>query len=348
MAPLDLTGGYDPQLDYPLTSRPEADGMRESLSMWIYDDRGRFGLPRFCIEALASQWEDRGVQANLALADGRVFRCAGGFGAGEGKRVDGRLVSLDAGPLHFDLVEPLRRWRMRFDGEMGETSARAQLDDAPPVGRRHLRLELDAAMAAPPWSSGEANRDHATALTIGAVGGHRHEQLFRCRGRLEMAGEAAMDFTGTGLRVRRYGERDNGVFPGHVWQSALFPSGRAFGLIAIAPAAGREGFSECYLFDGRRKVRGKVAKAPWLTDVDPAAGASVDLRLDTAQGEVAIDGRLAFATAFRPNASLFGDWTENGEPRRLGPLHVQQAGALYRWGGEEAFGMIDRSWPASR
>ena len=63
-------------------------------------------------------------------------------------------------------------------------------------------------------------------------------------------------------------------------------------------------------------------------------------------GEIAIEGQLAFATAFPPNASLFGDWTENGESRRLGPLHVQQAGARYRWGDEQAYGMIDRSWPA--
>ena len=347
MAEVDFTGGYEPQLDYPLGRRPEMGEMRESVSMWIYDDRGRFGLPRFCIEALAAHWHDRGVQANVALADGRVFRCAGGFAGGAGADGRDRARSLEAGPLRFEIVEPLRRWRMCFDGEVAETRAQAQIDDRPPIATRRLRLEVDAMMAAPPWSSGEENRDRATALTIGAVGGHRHEQLFRCCGRLEIEGERTSEFTGTGLRVRRYGVRDNGVFPGHVWQSALFPSGRGFGLIAIAPAAGRsEGFSECYVFDGRRKVRGRVAKAPWLTDTDPTAGSAVDVLLDTSDGEVSIEGWLAFATAFPPDASLFGQWTENGEPRRLGQLNVQQAGALYRWAGEQTYGMIDRSWPA--
>src|SRR4051812_33780393 len=136
MAGPDLTAGYDPQRDYPLPARPEAAEMRESVSMWFFDDRGRIGFPRFCIEALASHWDDRGVQANIALDDGRVLRCAGGFAAGEAKRVGGRIVSLDAGPLRFELIEPLRHWRLSFDGEADETSVLAQSEGTAPGARR--------------------------------------------------------------------------------------------------------------------------------------------------------------------------------------------------------------------
>jgi hypothetical protein len=343
----DLTAGYDPQLDYPLPGRPEVAGMRESVSMWFFDDRGRIGFPRFCIEALAAQWNDRGVQANIALADGRALRCAGGFAAGAPKRVAGRIVSLDAGPLRFELVEPLRRWRLSFDGEAGESSALAQFGGAPPGASRRVRVELDAEMAAPPWSSGEAAADRATSLTIGAVAGHRHEQLFRCRGSFRLDDEPAIDFTGTGLRIRRYGMRDNGVFPGHCWQSAIFPSGRAFGLIALPPRPGRAaGFSECYVFDGRRKHAGKVVDAPWMTEFVPD-GDKIDVVLETGEGRELIAGTSCLSTAFAPNASLFGGWTENGAPRRLGPLPLQQSGALYHWRGEQAYGMIERSYPSA-
>src|SRR3954466_5534784 len=102
MAVPDFFAGYDPQLDYPLPARPEAAEMRESVSMWFFDDRGRVGFPRFCIEALASHWDYRGVQANIALDDGRVLRCAGGFAAGAPRRDGTRPVSLDAGPLRFE------------------------------------------------------------------------------------------------------------------------------------------------------------------------------------------------------------------------------------------------------
>ncbi len=345
MAEPDPYAGYDPQLDYPLPGRPEAAEMRESVSMWFFDDRGRIGFPRFCIEALASHWDDRGVQANIALGDGRVLRCAGGFAAREPKRVARRIVSLDAGPLRFELVEPLRHWRLSFDGAAAESSALAQFEGRPAGTLRRVRVELDAIMAAPPWSAGE-RADRATSLAIGAVAGHRHEQLFRCRGSFRLDDEPAIDFTGTGLRIRRYGLRDNGVFPGHCWQSAIFPSGRAFGLIALAPRAGETtGFSECYVFDGRRKHPGKVVAAPWMTASVPG-GDTVDVVLETDEGRDEITGISCLSTAFAPNASLFGDWAENGAPRRLGPLPLQQSGALYRWRGEEAYGMVERSYPA--
>jgi hypothetical protein len=347
VAEADLYAGYDPQLDYPLPGRPEAAEMRESVSMWFFDDRGRIGFPRFCIEALASHWEHRGVQANIALNDGRVLRCAGGFAAGEPRRTGGRVMSLDAGPLRFELVEPLRRWRLSFDGEAGETSALAQFEGMAPGANRHVRLAVEAEMAAPPWSAGEQAADRATSLTIGAVDGHRHEQLFRCRGSFRLDDAPAIEFTGTGLRIRRYGVRDNGVFPGHCWQSALFPSGRAFGLIALPARAGQAaGFSECYVFDGRRKHTGKVVEAPWMTEFVPSGG-KVDVVLETDEGREVISGVTCFSTAFAPNASLFGDWTENGAPRRLGPLPLQQSGALYHWRGEEAYGMVERSYPAA-
>src|SRR5579872_6633447 len=102
MARTDLSGGYDPQLDYPLSARPGEPDMRESMSMWFFDDQGRVGFPRFCIEALASQWENRGVLANIAFADGKVLRCMGGFAALEPKRASGRNISLGAGPLRFE------------------------------------------------------------------------------------------------------------------------------------------------------------------------------------------------------------------------------------------------------
>ena len=36
----DMTGGYDPALDYLLAEKPRDPAMRESVSMWISDDAG--------------------------------------------------------------------------------------------------------------------------------------------------------------------------------------------------------------------------------------------------------------------------------------------------------------------
>ena len=52
--------------------------MRDSVSFWVFDDRGEMGLPRVGIEALASQWEAHAIQVNMAFPDGRVYRIARG------------------------------------------------------------------------------------------------------------------------------------------------------------------------------------------------------------------------------------------------------------------------------
>ena len=66
------------------------------------------------------------------------------------------------------------------------------------------------------------------------MGGPRYEQLFRATGSVTV-GDDAHEFTGSGLRIRRQGVRKLAGFWGHCWQSALFPSGRAFGYIAYPP-----------------------------------------------------------------------------------------------------------------
>ena len=340
----DVTGGYDPALDYLLTEKPDNPAMRESVSMWISDDAGRFGFPRFCIEALAGDWEHRGVEANIAFPDGRVLIGAGGFAPAPAKRVQGRAVTLNAGPLTFEVVEPLRRWRMMFDGDACETTVARQVMGERGGRARRVRIEVDAVMTAPPWTPGEqAVRigDRATESAVGAVGGHRHEQLFRCSGRFAIDGETDLAFTGTGLKIRRYGVRDIADFPGHCWQSALFPSGKAFGIMAFPPRSdGTPAYSEGYVFDGRRKVYARLVEAPWMTEFVPHGG-PVDVVLETDEGQARITGKTHDSTYVAVGVPMFGDWPHDRD--RALPFH--QGGASYIWGEESAYGMIERSLP---
>lgn len=210
MADLDITGGYDPDLDYFLPTLPENPDMRDSASIWFSDSKGRIGLPRFCIEAVASEWDNRGVEANIAFPNGRVLIGAGGYAPSPAKFVDGKAVTLNAGPLTFELVEPLRRWRMTFDGKAYETTVQRQIAGEVGGPERHVRITLDATMAVPPWSPGESAKlaaDKTTSAAFGGVGGQRYEQLFRCTGTFEIVGEEVIEFDGPGLFIRRHGER---------------------------------------------------------------------------------------------------------------------------------------------
>lgn len=351
MTDFDITGGYDPDRDYFLPSKHDNPNMRDSASMWISDTSGRLGLPRFCLEAVAGEWENRGVEANIAFPDGRVLIGAGGFAPAPEKIVDGKVTTLNAGPLTFEIVVPLRRWKMTFDGKAYETTVERQMAGIASGPERHVRIEIDATTAAPPWTPGERITQAAEAATvghIGAVGGHRYEQLFRCKGVFQIIGEEPIEFDGTGLLIRRNGAREMTDFPGHIWQSALFPSGKGFGAMGFPPKAdGTPAFNEAFIFDGKRKHYAKVVQAPWMTSIVPHDG-PVDLVLETEDGErVTIAGRTHDSTFIAAGNPMFGDWTQNGihEVVKL-PFH--QGGAKYEWDGETAFGMIERSYPAER
>jgi hypothetical protein len=343
MPDFDITGGYAPEFDYFLPSKPDDPDMRDSASMWISDSKGRFGLPRFTIEAIAGIWDDRGVEANIAFPDGRVLIGAGGFAPEPAKMVGDKAATLNAGPLTFEVLEPLKHWAMRFDGQAYQTTVQAQMQGVTGGPKRRVRITVDALMGAPPWSPGERSRDEATAKAVGAVGGHRHEQLFRCAGVFQVEGEAQIEFDGTGLLVRRFGARDVGEFPGHVWMSALFPSGRAFGVLAFPPRAdGTPAYNEAFVFDGARKTYARVIEGPWMTRFEPLGG-GVDLLLETDDGErIRIGGATHDSTFIAKGNPMFGDWTGN-PPVKL-PFH--QGGARYEWGGETTYGMIERSLPA--
>jgi hypothetical protein len=71
---IDLTGGLDVSRENVFARRPDNPEMRDSVSMWISDDRGELGLPRIGIEAVASDWETHLLQLNVGFPDGRSTR----------------------------------------------------------------------------------------------------------------------------------------------------------------------------------------------------------------------------------------------------------------------------------
>ena len=345
---VDLTGGLDPAREYMLARRPEDPEMRDSVSFWVFDDRGEIGLPRIGIEAVASNWEAHGVQVNVAFADGRVFRLRADGASRPVEGPDGRPTVLGAGPLTFTCVAPFDGWTMVFDGQAVQTSSAdlaAGRKDGPLID---VRFEVEAEMAVPPWVQGamraDADEQLKTSIVGSLMGGPRYEQLFRATGVVEVAGEGR-SFSGTGLRVRRQGVRKLEGFWGHCWQSALFGSGRAFGYIAYPPRPdGQPNYNEGYVVhrDGVL-VPARVVEAPWLRRLRPP-GEDVSLVLETEGGTVRIEGETVVSTHDITQRSelqaeqlaLMANWTFPA---------LQQAGARYRWDGEETVGMLERSSP---
>ncbi|HKY90567.1 MAG TPA: hypothetical protein VJM11_05975 [Nevskiaceae bacterium] len=340
---IDLTGGLDVAREHVFASRPDDPDMRDAVNMWVSDDRGVLGLPRFAVEALASKWDAHDLSLNVAFPDGRVLSTRASGPTHPALDAQGRPTVLGAGPLAFRCVEPFRRWEVTYRGTSAEMTTLAQMNGALPGRGPSVAVEfhIECTMAAPPWIQGTMSAE-ARAMIHGDVvgglmGGPRYEQLFRATGTLRI-GDEVHAFNGSGLRIRRQGVRRIEGFWGHCWQSALFPSGRGFGYITYPPRGdGKPTYNEGYVFEGDGElVPARVVDAPWLRRLTPR-GDDVSVVLETARGTIRIEGETAVATFAMGRPEMPKDF----------PV-LQQAGVRYRWDGETTWGMMERSTPADQ
>ena len=234
--------------------------MRDSVSFWVFDDRGEFGLPRVGIEAVADE-----LGSAFGAGQRRVSRRPGVPAARRGTSLpaagaDGRPTRAGRGSAGVHLRErEFDAWTMTFEGKRVQTSSAdlvagrksgPLVDMAFDVGQRwRCRRGFRARMR------GRCGRvSYKTSIAGDLMGGPRYEQLFRATGSLIVDGRE-QTFSGSGLRIRRQGVRKLEGFWGHCWQSALFPSGRAFGYIAYPPRPdGEPNFNEGYCLLRQRRA----------------------------------------------------------------------------------------------
>jgi hypothetical protein len=331
---IDLTGGMDPSEDHFFAEQPDDPEMRESASFWVSDDEGQIGLPRVGIEALAETWDKRDYQLNLGFADGRAVIVRG---TGEGRSPiddDGVCRTFQAGPLTFRHDKPFDTMTMTYEGTAADTTFDAMVAGEPARGDVQLQVEIEMKCALPPWISGTLIADAVEQFHEGFAGAYispRYEQLCTARGTVRVGAEEH-SFTGTGLRIHRQGRRDTGGFWGHAWPSALFPSGRGFGALAFPEREGAPTFNEGFVFRDGKMIPATLVDAPWIRRLQ-GRGEDAGLTLRTVDGEeVRIEGETLFTNTIPGGSSQFAP-------------ALQQAGARYRWDGEESYGMLERSMP---
>ena len=340
---IDLTGGLDEAREFVFAQQPDDPEMRESVNAWVWDESGdagdAIGMPRIGIEAVADQWDTHDVQMNIAFADGRVLTYFEPGKVHDPLGADGRPRVLGGGPLSFELVEPFGRWRMRFDGLAVENSVEKQLAGGGRGGEPTVPVEFDLELvsAVPPWENGELLAEAGRVLREqeeGALmGGPRYEQLARMTGTLRVGGETRQ-LRGGALRIRRQGVRRLARFWGHAWQSAVFPSGRAFGFLTYpARDDGKPTYNEAFLFDGDGElIPARVLEAPWLRRMQPR-GQRFQVVLGTEDGRTETISGESLVSAF----SVIPVTADMSFPV------LQQAIVRYTWGGETANGMSERS-----
>jgi hypothetical protein len=333
--PADWSGGLSADHELVFPGQPADPEMRESMSVWLFEENGAFGFPRFGIEAEASSWDNRRVQGNFAFADGRILNGAGMGAAHSPFGPDGRPTVLGAGPLSFRCIEPFRKWVTIFDGTVVDGTVDQQIAGTLDRSRTTTaRFEVELEMVTPCWvqdnspekvaALSEADRVEAESMGIG----WRLEHQFRGQGSFTIDG-TTRDFKCLGTRIKRQSVRPLGGFRGHCWQAAVFPDGRAFGYIAYPPRADGSSYNEGYVYRDGRMYPARATRVPWLRRI-VGAGDDASLELEYAGGTISIGGVTALST-FRV-----------GNPD-IGGLNLQQGGVRYSWDGQTAFGMIERS-----
>jgi hypothetical protein len=340
----ELPAGLHPANEKLLTAPPAEPDLREAVNMWVWDEAGQIGLPRIAVEALGQRWQERAVQVNIAFPDGRVL-----LGTTAAAAHDDRADSFGAGPLSFHCVEPFRRWTAAFDGPASWTDVQAQLAGDPPAGAQtHVSFTIEAEMVTPPYLRGRMDPQSAEIVQNTEEGnlvgrGYNYKQLFRGEATFR-AGDIDLRFRCGGLRVRRRGYRDSSKLRGHCWQSAVFPSGRAFAYTCFPPRDdGMPAYNEGFVYVDGRMIPATATRAPWMTRFDGSVS-DVSFVLATGDASISIGGEVAMSTYVRRVSDLNERF---GMPFLGGGdlLGFQQGIARYSWDGEVAYGMVERSYP---
>jgi hypothetical protein len=340
----DLSGGIPTEREFVLAEKPAEAEFRDAVNTWIEEENGQFGM-RIGVESNSSRWDLPEIYLDVAFPDGRVISRRSDDAAHQRLDDDGKPTILGAGPLRFQIIEPFAVWKVSFDGDAAEITADDLIRTPYPeeTVMRRVQFEIVMTMAVPPWQAGdmlpeEAKSGFAKSATYISP---RYEQLFRCEGRMTI-GDEKFQFKGQGLRIRRQGLRQFADFPGHVWQSCLFSSGKAFGLNTFGTADdAAASYAEAYYYDGQGSLKpARIVQAPWMVGL-AVRGDDVPIRLDIGGTEISLAGKSFINCRSRFPAALPPDFPVDY------PV-IQQSHVHYTLDGENATGMMERSTPPSK
>ncbi|MCB2080493.1 MAG: hypothetical protein KDE55_22720 [Novosphingobium sp.] len=332
----DLTGGLPVDREYFFGEKPGPE-VRDAANVWLEEENGAFGM-RIGIEHVAEEWDTPELWLDIAFPDGRVIS-GREYGAGASPiGPEGKPTIKRCGPLQYECIEPFKHWKITFDPhKVRQLTAQQLIDldipDSPPMVE--TAFDIDIYPVVPPLISGTLTADSREAMSgeQGTFISPRYEQLCRAKGSLTLDGDRR-EFSGQALRIKRQGVRKFEGFWGHCWMSAVFPSGRAFGVNTFPPRDdGKPNFNEGFIFDGSGALKpARAVVTPWMEELF-ASGEPCNLVLETADGRETIEGvTFVNCRSVSNNTIMPEKW----------PI-VQQAHATYTWNGETATGMIERS-----
>lgn len=330
-------GGLSAEDDAVVIDPPTDPLVGENHGFWFFEDGGEFTF-HVHVEANSPAWGIRREMVHVLLADGRVMS---DWQFGPGTTPDGPGSAC----TRTRAIVPFSRWRLDYAGlPLSSSGAHmaGSIIDLERAPRVPVELALDLCMDADPWVQGRLTPGGMGHEATDAIGGFRHEQLFRASGEMRV-GDERRRVTGTGLRTHRIGRRDMAQFAGHSWQTVLFPSGRGFGFQRHFLPDGTISFNEGFVLDADgRLLPAQVVEVPPM--LNRFAGDRVRSVLECDGKRIVIEGETIAIHHWTQepgdgrNRMRFG--VDLGNPANF----VLNNGCVrVEWDGEVGFGLLERS-----
>ena len=321
---LDMPGADYPQdIDLPVHGDGERADLHEALWVYGYDQASRIGYYAYLVHDDSNHARRRETVA-LFLPDGTRL-----VHTGEGGKSTAGCAAGDC--LSLTCIEPFQRWHAEFAGTMAKLPANPAAAPRAVEPSVAAKLSLDVAdPATPAWN---VERGWGDALPA-----FRLHQLHRARGVLSAAGRThalnSICFRSHSLRTR-----DLPGYTGHAFANALFPSGRAFGLLRYRATDRLPERGRGFVFIDGAMHEAEVRAWPYLVS-DQSAGEAVLVKLDGAFGTEVIEG-VTIGSVFSTSGADGRGWGVHGG-KKDGYV-LSSAFAKYSWRGESAIGQLDRS-----
>ncbi len=198
-------------------------------------------------------WTRIGILPNQETDIGALMIYAGGsrvLAAGQGGRTTFSMGEFKIEQLEYHCLEPLKRWRLRFNGDMADIEDSMKLFDVDPDNMKFTGVELDLNLEgmSPCF---DFKNTHPTAIAemlvragtrfedvreITSVSSEHNEQPMRISGTIKI-GDQEMEFRGSGQRDHSWGVRDWSAPRLWTWLTCQFSDGLAFNLSRVAIAS---------------------------------------------------------------------------------------------------------------
>jgi hypothetical protein len=246
---------------------------------------------------------------------------------------EGTQDRADTGFCSFEVVEPLQKWRARFDGRaLRSTTREAASRVLSPAQDVPVAVDLTFDGVFPTWSAGAAMDDQDW-------GDSHLEQGGSLAGTIEIDGVRAQ-IDCMAFRDHTRGTRNYTGLSRHCWTFGFFPSGRVFLVLEAFhdPGDSRQTFG--FVVEDGKLHNATPRSLPGLDDCE-GAPRDFTIELDSDVGEMTVQAQMLHAMPFTMRAPLAmplgTDWSD---PSILidveGPTRVQ-------WNGEEGFGWAERT-----